>query len=144
MLCTEWFTRQQWRYLHKKGGAMAVCEISTGALVGWCGLLVQEVDNKTELEVGYSILPNRWGNGFATEAARACVNVAFDRGLAASIISIIQIDNVPSCRVAEKNGLIADRKTLYHGNAVWIYRMDRTMWMKYRTHSSMTRDESIR
>lgn len=94
----------------------------TGAFVGWCGLLIQEVDGVQELEVGYSIMPEYWGNGYATEAAKKCKDEAFGRRLASSIISIIQIHNIPSQRVAEKNGMRIDRQTKHHGNPVFIYR----------------------
>jgi RimJ/RimL family protein N-acetyltransferase len=122
-LCTEWFEKQEWRYMNDKGGAMALIEKDSGTLVGWCGLLVQEVDGLEELEVGYSLLPAHWNKGYATEAARRCLEVAFGSGLAESVISIIQIHNVPSQRVAEKNGLHRDKQTLHHGNPVFIYRI---------------------
>ncbi len=121
-LCTEWFDKQQWRYANNKGGALALVDKVTGAFVGWCGLLIQEVDGLQEVEVGYSIIPEYWGNGYATEAARKCLDEAFGRQLARSVISIIQINNIPSQRVAEKNGMRIDRETKHHGNPVFIYR----------------------
>lgn len=124
-LCTEWFDKQRWRYEQGKGGAMALVEKETNLLVGWCGLLVQVVDGKEELEVGYSLLPAYWGKGYATEAARRCLELAFENQLADSLISIIQIHNTPSQRVAERNGLTRERQTTYHGNPVFIYRIER-------------------
>lgn len=104
---------------------MALVEKETNVLVGWCGLLVQVVDGKEELEVGYSLLPAYWGKGYATEASRRCLELAFENQLAESLISIIQIHNTPSQRVAERNGLIRERQTTYHGNPVFIYRIER-------------------
>lgn len=118
----EWLNKQLWRYKNEKGGALALIDKDNGAFVGWCGLLIQEVDGVRELEVGYSIMPVYWGNGFATEAARKCMDEGFVRKLASSIISIIQIHNIPSQRVAEKNGMRIDRQTKHHGNPVFIYR----------------------
>lgn len=122
-LCKEWFDKQQWRYAENRGGALAVVRKLDDALLGWCGLLVQEVDRKTELEVGYSILPVYWGNGYAPEAAKRCLQAGFEKELAPSIISIIQVHNFPSIRVAEKNGLVREKETLYHGNPVYVYRI---------------------
>jgi RimJ/RimL family protein N-acetyltransferase len=122
-LCKAWFDKQQWRYTNDKGGAMALIEKNTNTLVGWCGLLVQEVDGAEELEVGYSLLPAQWNKGYATEAARCCLEAAFENDLAESVISIIQIHNVPSQRVAEKNGLLRVKQTTHHGNPVFIYRV---------------------
>ena len=104
---------------------MALLELETQSLVGWCGLLVQRVDGVEELEVGYSILPSHWNRGYATEAARRCVEVGFEKLLATSIISIIQIHNAPSQRVAEKNGFQRDAKTTHQGNPVFVYRIHR-------------------
>lgn len=104
---------------------MAIIDQASGDLVGWCGLLVQEVDGEKELEVGYSILPTYWGSGYATEAAKACLDAAFAGQLADSVISIIQVNNIPSRRVAEKNGMRIDGQTTYHGNPVYIYRATR-------------------
>ena len=91
--------------------------------VGWCGLLVQEVDGQRELEVGYSIMPAHWRKGYASEASGACVQFAFDRGLSETLISIVQVDNIPSQRVAERNGMSRGIQTTYNGNAVHIYRI---------------------
>lgn len=124
-LCAEWFEKQQWRYEQGKGGAMAFVEKETNTLIGWGGLLVQVVDGTEELEVGYSLLPAFWGRGYATEAARRCVELAFEKELTTSVISIIQIHNGPSQRVAERNGLVRERQTTYHGNPVFIYRIQR-------------------
>lgn len=123
LLCQEWFDRQMWRYENNMGGTNVLILKQTSALVGWCGLLVQEVDGKEELEVGYSIMPAWWNKGLATEAARKCIGCAFEKDLASSIISIIQVDNVESTRVAEKNGLTVDKENVYHNNRVKIYRL---------------------
>lgn len=129
-LCTEWLEKQRWRYTTNRGGAMAILEKGTDAVVGFCGLLIQDVDKRQELEVGYSMLPAQWGKGFATEAARACMEYAFERELAESLISIIQVDNLPSRRVAEKNGLRIDARTTYQGNPVFIYRIRKDEWRR--------------
>jgi RimJ/RimL family protein N-acetyltransferase len=81
------------------------------------------VDEVEELEVGYSIIPKYWGIGFAPEAAKKCIDHAFANHLSDSIISIIQVDNKESIRVAEKNGLTVDKETVYHDNRVKIFRI---------------------
>jgi RimJ/RimL family protein N-acetyltransferase len=44
----------------------------TNRLVGQCGLLIQNIDNIERLEIGYSILPEFWNQGFASESAMKC------------------------------------------------------------------------
>ena len=68
--CKKWYEKQTYRYNNDLGGMNALIEKSTGKLIGHCGLLVQTVDDVSELEIGYSLLGNYRGKGFAIEAAK--------------------------------------------------------------------------
>ena len=57
------------------------------------------------LEIGYLFQRDRWHRGYATEAARACKAYAFDTLGAAEVSSIIRDTNLPSQRVALRNGM---------------------------------------
>jgi RimJ/RimL family protein N-acetyltransferase len=120
--CQQWFEKTFYRYQHHKGGMNVLIDRKTGAFVGQCGLLVQVVDGIQELEIGYSILPQFWNQGYATEAAITCRRYAFANGLSDSLISIIHEQNIPSQTVALKNGMTAEKRTIYAGNPVIIYR----------------------
>ena len=126
--CKKWFARQKERYDNDLGGMNALFEKNSGKLIGYCGLLVQEVDSTFELEIGYSLLPSFWGNGYATEAAIHCRDQAFKRSWSESLISIIATTNIPSRNVALKNGMELDTTTSYKGNAVDIYRINEKKW----------------
>jgi len=67
------------------------------------------------LEVGYHFRRDHWGYGYATEAARACMKYAFDQLAAEKVVSFILPENVPSRRVAERNGMQAERQVIFHG-----------------------------
>jgi len=56
----------------------ALIDKKTNLLVGQCGLLIQSVQNIERLEIGYSILPEYWYNGYASESAIKCKNYAFE------------------------------------------------------------------
>jgi len=124
--CEKWYAKQQWRYEHDQGGMNVLTEKSSGKLIGHCGLLVQMVDDISELEIGYSLLPEFWNKGYAFEAALRCKEVAFKNQFADSLISIISLTNVPSQKVALKNGMTIDKQTEYHGNKVYIFRISRS------------------
>lgn len=126
--CKEWFARQTQRYDNNEGGMNALIEKSSGRLAGYCGLLVQHVDGITELEVGYSLLPNFREKGYATEASKRCRNFAFENNLTESLISIISITNVASVNVAIKNGMKPHKKTVYKEVDVNIFRISRMEW----------------
>lgn len=121
--CQQQFDRIFERYEKGLGGMNALISKTSGALVGLCGLLVQEVDGIQELEIGYSVLPKYWRQGFAFEAAHKCKTFARDHQCANTLISIIHVDNVPSQAVAKKNGMFLDKTTVYKENPVHIYRI---------------------
>ena len=122
-VCEKWYARQQQRYQNNLGGMNALIEKASGDLVGHAGLLVQTVDNKTELEIGYSLLPQFWGKGYAIEAAQKCKQVAFQNNYAPSLISIISLSNTPSQKVATRNGMHIEKQTVYKSNPVYIFRI---------------------
>ena len=121
--CRNWFTKVFTRYENNLGGLNALINKQDDKLVGMCGLLIQTVDDIRELEIGYSILPEYWRMGYATEAAKKCKAYAFEHKLAESIISIIHIDNIGSQRVAINNGMHLDKTTTYKGIPVHIFRV---------------------
>lgn len=124
----EWIDRQIDRYNTNTYGLQAIIDKHTNELIGQCGLLIQVVDGQTELEVGYHILKKYWGQGFAPEAARLFIDYAFAHGLAESVISIIDIRNINSRKVAQKNGLELEKQTLWKNLKVEIYRISRNKW----------------
>jgi len=121
----HWIDRQLIRYAEKRYGLQMLFDKKTGALIGQCGLLLQEVDGIQELEVGYHIIRKYWGNGYAPEAARLFLDFAVEHDLADSVISIIDIRNDKSMRVAEKNGLSRDKQTRWLDKDVFIYRIQK-------------------
>lgn len=101
-LCNVWFDKVFHRYENNLGGMNVLIDKKTNQLVGQCGLLIQTVEKIERLEIGYSILPKYWNNGFASEASQKCKNYAFEKGFSESLISIVHIDNFRSEMVAKK------------------------------------------
>jgi RimJ/RimL family protein N-acetyltransferase len=93
------------RYAECGYGLFGVELKSSAGLIGDCGLVWQEIERKQELEVGYHFDRGFWGQGYATEAAKACIELAFRSAGVDHVISLIRQENVASRRVAEKNGL---------------------------------------
>ena len=131
--CENWYKKQFYRYENNQGGMNALIEKKSGKLIGHCGLLLQKVDNIVELEIGYSLLPEYWNKGYATEAAKKCRDYAFQNKLTESLISIISLTNKASETVALKNRMRIDKKTIYNGNKVTIFRINKIKFTLERT-----------
>jgi len=78
---------------------------ATGELVGYVGLNRDEVDGEPVVEVGWSIAPERWGEGLAPEAASVVLDWGFERCGLERIVSFTLLDNERSRRVMEKLGM---------------------------------------
>ena len=70
--------------------------------MGDCGLTYQDVEDRRELEIGYHVIERERGKGYATEAARACLEFGFTRTSCESICSIVRPSNTASCAVAAR------------------------------------------
>lgn len=84
-----------------------------------------EVGGSQELEVGYSVIAGEWGNGLATEMAKAIVAIAFTYVDVDSIVSFTYPDNYASRRVMEKTGFTFERAIQHVGKPHVLYRMMR-------------------
>jgi ribosomal-protein-alanine N-acetyltransferase len=64
------------------------------------------IDKRHQIaEMGYAIARKHWGNGYATEAARAVVDWAFETFCVAKVSSEANVDNKRSWRVMERIGM---------------------------------------
>jgi ribosomal-protein-alanine N-acetyltransferase len=98
---------------------------SSGKLIGYCGFFLQTVDDEEQLEIAYRLDSSCWGQGLATEAARAVRDHAFDDLQLSHVISLIHPDNIPSRRVAEKNGMIREKETIFRGFPTIVFGISR-------------------
>jgi len=101
----QWIERNLRRYAECGFGLWGMVLKSSGELIGDCGLTPQNVDGTDEIEIGYHVRRDLWGRGLATEAALACRDYGFARLRVKRLISLIRPENLPSRRVAEKNGM---------------------------------------
>ena len=119
----EWYAKQAHRYRNNWGGLNAVIEKESGKLVGHVGLLTQKVGKIIELEVAYSLLPEHWKKGYASEAAQFCVDYAFQRAWSDRLISLIKPKNAASIAVARRIGMHLERAIVFQGVDAQLYRI---------------------
>lgn len=101
----EWLDKQISRYQTWGFGLWAVILKESNHMIGQCGLTVQPWKDKELLEVGYLFQRAYWHKGFDTEAAKACMDYAFEVLKADEVCSIIRDTNTASQNVAVRNGM---------------------------------------
>lgn len=101
----EWLKKQLVRYETDGIGLWAVVLKENGEVIGQCGLTKQLWWGENIVEVGYLFRKDFWHKGYATEAAVACKDYAFNRLGEKRVFSIIRDLNLPSRRVALRNGM---------------------------------------
>lgn len=106
-----WLERQLVRYAERGHGLWLVEDRRTFQPVGQVGLVLQELPWGCEPEIGYLIHRPFWRRGYATEAARAVRDHAFESCGMNRVISLIRPINEPSQGVARKLGMQVERET---------------------------------
>ncbi|MBU4002645.1 MAG: GNAT family N-acetyltransferase [Proteobacteria bacterium] len=118
----EWIHTMRSRYESDGMGFYACILKDTEEFIGYCGLLLQkDVDGTDETEVGYGLIRKYWHQGYATEAAKACMEHAFNHLGAKSIISLIRPENINSINVARRNHLTFVKNVVRFGHPHRVY-----------------------
>ena len=106
-------------------GQWTVAERATGQIVGCVG--PQYPDDWPAVEMAWMIRRTRWGQGFATEAARQALDWTWRSTRIDHVISMIEPDNAASIRIALKIGEVFERSGVdpISGDAVHIYGIHR-------------------
>ena len=128
----EWLERQLARYRQYGYGLWAVVLKATGEMIGQCGLTLQQWNGREMLETGYLFQRSHWHQGYATEAARACMDYAFGTLNSPLVCSIIRDNNLPSQQVALRNGMSRQAGVMvkhYRGAGMphWLFVRPRTI-----------------
>ena len=105
-------------------GLFAVCLREDGRLMGDCGLELIEVAGEQVAELGYDFRSDHWNRGYATEAAAAVRDFAFDTLRLPRLVSLIQPGNPASEQVARKTGFKQVRRIERHGRTYLVYEID--------------------
>ncbi len=117
----EWVRRILGSYRDYGFGLWVAVLENSGEFAGQCGLTVQEVEGKDEVEIGYLFLRKFWGRGLATEAARAARDHGFHTLGYERLVSLIDPGNLASRRVAERVGLTLEKKVWKWNKEICVY-----------------------
>ena len=96
-------------------GQWAVVERQSGAFVGRAGLHWPPRPDWPGVEIGWTLHPDHWGRGYATEAGRASVDYAFHVLPRDEVFSTILPENARSAAVAQRLGFtLFETRVLSH------------------------------
>lgn len=134
----EWIERNIARYRRDGCGYWLAFERETGRGVGQIGLIREAVFGVSHFGIGWMLARRYWGRGYATEAAAAAMEYAFDELGAPRVIADIRPANHSSIRVAERIGMrvqgsydkIYNHRTMRH--LLYVRRTPRVEVVEYR------------
>jgi RimJ/RimL family protein N-acetyltransferase len=118
---TAWriFAAQAGLWLLQGAGWWAVEARQSGQLVGNVGAFFRGAS--TVMEIGFNTYRAFWGQGFATEAAEAVLNHAFEVRGEPKIQALIAPGNAASLKVAQRLGATFETETHIHGEAIGVF-----------------------
>lgn len=87
--------------------------------IGW--FILKYMDNTEEIEIGYRLMEESWGKGYATEGSVIILDYGLNTIKLPRIMGIARPDNLASRRVLEKIGLIYEGMGHYYNTDVVCY-----------------------
>ena len=105
--------RGQWAL--RGTGQWALERRDTGVFIGRAGSHLPERVGWPGLEIGWTLHPDHWGHGYATEAGQAAVDWCFANHDVHELVSVILPENTASQAVARRLGFVlSEERTLPH------------------------------
>ena len=105
-------------------GRWAVIRKADDEVLGWCGLKYLPEDDETD--IGYRFFKKYWGAGYATEAAKACLDFGFQKLGLETIIARAMHANIASINVMKKLGMQYWKETLCAHDPAVCYKITKT------------------
>ena len=89
-------------------GRWAMFTKAANEFIGWCGLKYRP--EQDEIDLGYRLVKNAWGKGFATEAAQHTLEYGFTKLNLKLITGKAHVENIASLKILGKLGMVFIRE----------------------------------
>lgn len=103
-------------------------ELSSGEIIGAGCVQHLNRDSSGPLETGWRLRQDRWGMGYASEAAQAMGSFAFETLKAPLLCAVCMVENKPSSTVMERMGMKYRRMGHFYDHDMAYYDMDAADW----------------
>ena len=116
------------------GWRLAVDRVSDGVFIGWCGVTRWNLEYRSA-SLGFCFNATEWGNGYATESARALLQWAFDTIEINRVQAETDTRNAACARALEKLGFVREgtlrEDCIVNGEISdsWVYGLIRRDWL---------------
>jgi len=100
-------------------GRLAVELKGKNKFIGFTGL--KYLEDMDEVDLGYRFMKEYWGKGIATESAKACVNLGFNKLRLKRLIAMVLPENIGSIRVLEKLNFEFEKDVIEDHQSAKIY-----------------------
>jgi len=115
-------------------GAWVITDKHNSQLVGDCYLESEDISGSGEVEIGYDVGKEYWGQGVATEASRAALRFTFENSSVERIVGVATRDNIGSWRVLEHLGFIFESEARLYDLDVVVYAITREQFQPGSAH----------
>jgi RimJ/RimL family protein N-acetyltransferase len=122
---TETYLAANVAHWEQHGFGLWALRTRAGEFAGRAGIRHIVLDGVDEIEIVYTFKRALWGQGLASEIAKALVTVGLAQLELPSLVGVVSVDNAASRRVLEKSGFTPERRGKYRGDEVVVYRSPR-------------------
>jgi RimJ/RimL family protein N-acetyltransferase len=127
-------------------GMWAVAEKGSGRFIGFTGLHTPKAELPCApcIEIGWRLAREFWGKGYATEAARAALDIAFGQLAFAEIVAFTSVNNSRSQGLMQRLHMINTGNNFQHPDVAEdnplcehvLYRLTRDRWQQFTESTS--------
>lgn len=110
-------------YIKYGFGRWAVIDKTSNEFLGWCGL--KYTPKLDEYDIGFRFFKKHWNKGYATESAKACIDLGFNKFGMKVIVGRAMKENIASIKVLQKIGLTYFEDRISDGETEVIYKIEK-------------------
>lgn len=121
---TEYLERNLAHWEEYGFGIWILRDAAAGHVVGRAGLRYLGLEHASEVELSFAMLPDFWGRGLATDAARACATIGREWLGLGSIVALTLPDDLAAQRVLAKSAFAHEGEVTHAGRPYLLYRTD--------------------
>ena len=121
------------QYRKHQLGRLAIIRKEDNQFIGWAGIKLEEnVRDFAYYDLGYRLKKQFWGQGIATEAAKALLEYGFQNLKLETINAAAEEDHTASNKVLNKIGMRCTQRFIFDNSPCNWYTLQKKQWLKSR------------